>query len=107
MPSPTQTLLLEAGSSRIVALLCPHNVKRLLKRGQARRESDGELRVEPPGPQSEHPCRTHISSGGKLAALGMSQVYTKSNERGRVHDFKRIFPEDLGCFHQATKPGGW
>lgn len=106
MPSP-KILLLECDSPRVVAKLSMRQAVYMIEHDQAWFDSGGDLRVKVPGREHEHPCRTRISWGGLLAALGMSQVYTRDNQRGNVDDFKRIFPEDRACFNQATKPGGW
>jgi hypothetical protein len=89
-----------------VAYLSMRNAVRMIERGQAWLDSNNKLRVSAPSWIHDHPCRTRISSGGLLAALGMSQIHTIANARGAVHDFKYIAPEDRACFHQATNPGG-
>lgn len=57
-----------------------------------------------------HPCRTFVSRGGVMAAIGMSQKYTVhqplngSGDRSKVTGFKSIYPEDRAFFHLATEP---
>jgi hypothetical protein len=97
-------------SSRIVAKLSTRDAARMLERGQIRLGSGGELRVIGPNRSFEHPARTRISSGGVLAAIGMSQIYTTDDDARKLKvkrrlRFKRIFPEDRRFFHLATNPG--
>jgi hypothetical protein len=94
-------------SSLVVAKVSARNAARMLELGQVRLDQEGHLRVAVPDRAHEHPCRTRISSGGVLAALGMSQIYTAKDERGKVAGFKRIYPEDRGFFNLATNPGNW
>lgn len=75
--------------------------ERMINRNQAKRDGT-TLRLTEVG--QLHLCRTHISSGGPLAAMGMSQVYT-ANDHGKVSGYKTIYPEDLHYF-TATTCGG-
>lgn len=70
-------------------------IKRLVRRGQAVMSADGRVyRLLEHG--KSHQCRTHISSGGVRAAMGMSQDYTASDKG--VPRFKTIYPEDKPAF---------
>jgi hypothetical protein len=75
---------------------------RMVLEGQAAMVKGGRaLRLLPPSSDTLHPCRTHTSRGGMLAAIGRSQQYTVS-ERQRVTGFKSIYPEDRPAFHTAV-----
>lgn len=70
-------------------------IKRLVRRGQAVMSADGRVyRLLERG--KSHQCRTHISAGGPLAAMGMSQNYT-ATDKGQPR-FKTIYPEDRPAF---------
>lgn len=70
-------------------------IKRLVRRGQAVMSADGRVyRLLEYG--KSHQCRTHISSGGERAAMGMSQDYI-ATDRGQTR-FKTIYPEDQPAF---------
>jgi hypothetical protein len=70
-------------------------IKRMVRRGQAVMSADGRVyRLVTHG--KSHQCRTHISSGGERAAMGMSQDYVVT-ERGQSR-FKTIYPEDKPAF---------
>ena len=85
----------------------------MLARRQARLEPNGRaLRLLEYYDSAAHPCRTFVSRGGPLAAMGMSQKYTVnqplngSGDRSKVTGFKRIFAEDRAFFNLATVPNG-
>lgn len=81
----------------------------MIKRKQARLEGRC-LRLTEYYDSAAHPCRTFVSRGGPLAAMGMSQKYTVnqplsgSGDRSKVTGFKSIYPEDRAFFHLATCP---
>lgn len=50
----------------------------------------------------EWPCRTHTSRRNRdKANMGMSQLYTTADDRGRVDGFKKLFDEDRPIFQAA------
>lgn len=71
-------------------------IKRMVRDGQVIRLPGGRA-YKLTGKMEPHQCRTRISGGGILAAVGMSQRYT-TTERGKVDGFKTIFPEDAAAF---------
>jgi hypothetical protein len=71
-------------------------IKRMVRNGQVIRLPGGRA-YKLTGKMEPHECRTRISGGGVLAAMGMSQRYT-TTERGKVDGFKTIFPEDAAAF---------
>lgn len=87
---------------KIVRHVHHEHVSVLIREGLARPLESGLRGVRLTVAGIAHPCRTRISAGGPLAALGMSQVYTTRDGRGTVDGFKRIFPEDRHIFHAAT-----
>src|SRR5512145_1684343 len=108
LPSRLRVLTPEPYDVILDGTISREHAEQLLRSRQAKLMAGGRaVRLIVYHEMPEHPCRTRISVGGLMAALGMSQVYTIANERGGVHDFKRIYPEDRACFHQATNPGGW
>ena len=108
LPSRVRVLTPEPYDVILDGFISREHAEQLLRRRQAKLMPGGRtVRLIVYHEMPQHLCRTRISAGGLLAALGMSQVYTIANERGAVHDFKRIYPEDRGCFNQATNPGGW
>ena len=101
----TRYWLLECDSIHVHGKISRRDRDRMLRRGLIEPDQTGNYRVIAPNRDTEHPCRTRISSGGPLAAMGMSQIYTLKNERGDVSGFKSIYPEDRPLFNLATMPG--
>ena len=101
---PHRLLVLAPGTDQSVHYVSRHVAARMLEKKQARREGRNVLRLLHLADIPAHECRTFVARGGPLAAMGMSQVYTRSNVRGEVTGFKQIFAEDRPFFHQATAP---
>ena len=108
---PARLLILEPQTDRILGWATRDKAERMIRRRQARLEGRC-LRLTEYYDSAAHPCRTFVSRGGPLAAMGMSQKYTVnqplngSGDRSKVTGFKRIFAEDRAFFHLATEPNG-
>lgn len=110
---PSRVAILEPSADRIVQFISRDAARRLVQRGQATVMDGGRmLRLTEYYALPAHPGRTHVSRGGVLAAIGMSQKYTVnqplngSGDRSKVTGFKSIYPEDRAFFHLATVPNG-
>jgi len=81
----------------------PHKARRMVAGGQAEIMHGNALRLLGPTQEQEHPCRTHTSRGGLMAAIGRSQLYTTA-KRGRpaTTEHKKIFPEDRPAYVAAV-----
>ena len=89
------------GYDKIVYWTHRADARSLVHQGSADWHAGGGIRLTETG--IPHPCRTHISSGGTRAAIGMSQDYTlRSPHGGHVTGFKTIHIEDRCVFHAAT-----
>jgi hypothetical protein len=84
----------DCDSAQGLRMLALHQVRRTHKNSTV-------LQVIGPDREHEHPCRTHTSRGGLMAAIGRSQEYT-TRKHGQVTGFKSIFPEDHAAFCAAV-----
>jgi hypothetical protein len=101
--------VLPFGSDRIDTYVTSVEARRLLTRNHAQYVSAKLIRltaVAPRVPGEFHASRTRISSGGVLAAIGMSQIYTRGEiHPGKVDGYKFIDPVDRAYFTVVVKFG--
>src|SRR5262245_32374276 len=98
---PRVVHVLDPTGTTFVDKVSRHRAEHMIEKRQARRKGTPLLMMhyyEMPEPLN----RTRVARRGPLAAMGMSQEYTRRNERGRVDGFKTIYPEDAHFFRQAV-----
>jgi hypothetical protein len=107
-----KVLMLEPAGDRVAFDVTRDQAARMVLKRQAQWIPGAKDRIARLASYGQkHPCRTKVSRGGILAAIGRSQVYTRMEsapegsievKRVPTFEYKTIYAEDRNYFNVAT-----